>query len=248
MKNVLLILLLAYIGLGSFLFLKQRSFIYFPVTEISSTLMTKVFNNDGHSINVYILNENADRAIVYFGGNAENVAYNAQPFSELFSDYAVYLVNYRGYAGSSGSPSENAIYSDALKIYDEIETDHPATIVMGRSLGTAVATHVASQRAVHKLILITPFDSVQRIAQSQFPIYPMSVLLKDKHDSFGRAKDIQAKTLVIAAELDSVVKMPRTQRLVSGFNSAVESHVLRGVGHNNISSHSNYYRIIDKFI
>ena len=240
--------MLAYIGIGLFLFLKQRSFIYFPVAETSSTLITRVFNNDGHSIIVYTLNENADKSLVYFGGNAENVAYNAETFSKVFSDYAVYLVNYRGYGGSTGAPSENAIYSDALEIFDEINSDHLSTVIMGRSLGSAVATHVASQRAVHKLILITPFDSVQCIAQAQFPIYPMSILLKDKHDSFSRVKHNQAPTLVIAAEQDSVVTLPRTKRLVSGFNSAVDLHVLEGVGHNNISSNSNYYRIIDEFL
>lgn len=97
-------------------------------------------------------------------------------------------------------------------------------------------------------LLITLFDSVQRIAQSQFPIYPMSLLLKDKHDSFTRAIDIQAQTLVIAAEHDNIVKMPRTQRLLSGFKSDVEFHVVEGVGHNGISSDSKYYRILRNFL
>jgi len=157
-------------------------------------------------------------------------------------------VNYRGYGASKGSPSEYAIYSDALEVFDEIKLDHSSTVVMGRSLGSAVATYVASERAVGKLILVTPFDSVQRIAQSQFPIYPMSLLLKDKHDSFARAKQIHAQTLVIAAEHDRVIKMPRTQRLVTGFNSDVEFHVLEGVGHNDISNNPNYYRLINKFL
>jgi pimeloyl-ACP methyl ester carboxylesterase len=237
MKNIISIALLLYIGVGLFLYLKQRSFIYFPVGDKSSTLSSRMLDNDGHSINIYVLNETAVNAIIYFGGNAEK-----------FSDYAVYLINYRGYGGSTGTPSESAIYSDALKVFDSIKLDHPSTVVMGRSLGSAVATYVAAQRAVHKLILVTPFDRVQRIAQSQFPIYPMSLLLKDKHDSFARAKHIQARTLVIAATQDRVIKMPRTQRLLTGFETDVEFHALEGVGHNDISSHPNYYRLIEQFL
>jgi pimeloyl-ACP methyl ester carboxylesterase len=248
MKNIISIALLLYIGVGLFLYLKQRSFIYFPVGDKSSTLSSRMLDNDGHSINIYVLNETAVNAIIYFGGNAENVAHNADSFSTKFSDYAVYLINYRGYGGSTGTPSESAIYSDALKVFDSIKLDHPSTVVMGRSLGSAVATYVAAQRAVHKLILVTPFDSVQRIAQSQFPIYPMSLLLKDKHDSFARAKHIQARTLVIAATQDRVIKMPRTQRLLTGFETDVEFHALEGVGHNDISSHPNYYRLIEQFL
>jgi pimeloyl-ACP methyl ester carboxylesterase len=119
---------------------------------------------------------------------------------------------------------------------------------MGRSLGSAVATYVASKRQIDKLVLITPFDSVQSVAQSQFPIYPMGLLLKDKHDSYSRTKNIEAKTLIVAAELDRVIKMPHTQRLLEGFDSDVEFHVIEGASHNNIGSSPRYYGILKGFL
>lgn len=248
MKSVLLIVLLVYLGMGLYLYLMQRSFIYFPVAETAAVSNTRFFRNEGHRIKVSILNEDSKKAIIYFGGNAENVEYNSQEFSENLSEYAVYLVNYRGYGGSSGTPTEEAIYADALSVHDDVTRNYESISIIGRSLGSAVATYVASKRPIDSLVLITPFDSVQSVAQSQFPIYPMGLLLKDKHDSYNRAKDIQARTLIIAAELDRIIKMPHTKRLLEGFDSKVDFHVIQGADHNNIASSPSYYRIVNEFM
>jgi len=247
MRAILLFGLIIYLGIGLFLYLLQRSLIYFPAAETSANLNVRVFQSEGQDIKVTLLNEGRERALIYFGGNAENVDYNFRDFSQRFAGYTVYLVKYRGYSGSSGTPSEKAIYSDALHIYDEITRHHETIAVIGRSLGSGVATYLAAKRDVSKLALITPFDSIQNVAQSQFPIYPMAILLKDKYDSFGRAKHIQAETLVVAAELDDVIKMPRTERLLEGFTSDVAFHVIKSAGHNDISNYPEYHRILDEF-
>lgn len=248
MKSILLTALIIYLGIGLFLYLQQRSFIYFPVPATSADLNTRLFQHQGQIIKTTVLNEGAENALIYFGGNAENVDYNIDDFAQYFAEYTVYLVHYRGYGGSSGTPTEAGIYADALHIYNELSTKYDTISVIGRSLGSAVATHVAANRAVRKLVLITPFDSIQRVAQSQFPVYPMEWLLKDKHDSYSRAGGIQAETLIVAAELDEVIKMPRTKRLLEALSSEVEFHVIDGAGHNNISGYPEYYRILDGFL
>jgi pimeloyl-ACP methyl ester carboxylesterase len=225
----------------------QRSFIYFPVPLTHSGLPEKTFEHDGHTIKVSILNNTKSKAIIYFGGNAENVEYNATAFSKLFSEYAVYLVKYRGYGGSSGTPSEQAIYSDALHIYDIISDSYEEISIIGRSLGSAVATYVASGRDIEKLVLITPFDSIQSIAQSQFPIYPVSLLLKDKYDSYSQVKDIKAETMIIAAENDKIIDISHTMRLMEGFTSGVLFHVIKDTGHNDISNNPAYHSLLGDF-
>lgn len=226
----------------------QRSFIYFPSPELPTQLKTRVFHNEGEVIQTHVLNEGSGKAILYFGGNAENVSLNAEGFTNLFKDYSVYLVNYRGYGGSSGSPSEHGLYSDAISIYDEIVKTHESVSLIGRSLGSAVATHIASQRLVDKLVLITPFDSIQNIAQEQFPIYPMELLLKDKHDSHSRVKAIRADTLLMVAQNDTVVEMHHTRRLIEGFDTPVLVQVVEGAGHNTISNYQQYVEALDAFL
>jgi pimeloyl-ACP methyl ester carboxylesterase len=248
MTRLLILGTLIYFGLGFYLYLIQRDFIYLPVPSSRSDLNEKVFQNGDHRIRVTVLNEGSNRAIIYFGGNAEDVDYNAEEFSRLFSDQSIYLVKYRGYGGSTGKPTEEGIYSDALHIYDEISKTHDHVSIIGRSLGSAVATHIASQREINKLVLITPFDSALNIAQSQFPIYPMSILLKDKHDSIGRVAKIKAETMVLAAKRDRIIKLKRTKRLINAFSREVSFHVLEGVGHNTISANPRYYELLDEFM
>jgi len=248
MKSVILIVLFVYVGIGLYLYVQQRSLIYLPPPLTPSVLPFKKFVNEGVEINVSVLNEHNKKAIIYFGGNAENVDYNAESFIELFPDHAIYLVKYRGYGGSAGKPTEQGLYSDALYIYDELSSGHKEISIIGRSLGSAVATYLAANRQTSKLVLITPFDSIQSVAQSLYPIYPMSVLLKDKHDSYSRVSIITAKTLVIAAEHDQAIGMSHTQRLVDEFSNEVLFEVIEGADHNNISNFPHYNKIISGFL
>lgn len=247
MKNTLLILMLLYLGVGTYLYLNQRHFIYFPVKGGALTLPERRFNAQNEVIVASILNEGRRRALLYFGGNAEDVDLNAPSFLNAFNGYTVYLVKYRGYGESTGTPSESAIYADALLIYDALSAEYQQVSVIGRSLGSAVATHVAAQRSIEKLALITPFDSVQSLAQAQFPIYPMGLLLKDKHDSQARASRITAPTLIVAAEQDRMIGLKHTQRLGEAFPTAVDFQIIESADHNNLSQYPRYLELLQAF-
>ena len=248
MKTLILTGIFLYFGTGLYLYLVQRDFIYFPVHSSASEYEQRIFENDGYQIKATVLNKGNTKAIIYFGGNAENVDYNSEAFSQLFTDHTIYLVKYRGYSGSTGKPTEEGLYSDALHIYDEIIDKHNQVTVLGRSLGSAVATYLASKRDVHKLVLITPFDSILSIAKSQYPIYPVSLLLKDHYDSYSRVNSISSEILVIAAAEDRIIQRQHTQRLIEGFSKDIEFEVIEGVGHNDISRNPRYFGVMKEFI
>ena len=253
MKNLLIafikLLLLAYITFGVVLFINQRDLLYAPTAKTNHVFDEVIFHNDKESINVIVVNDKKEKAILYFGGNGDTVARSAFAFDRFFPDHTVYLVNYRGYGGSSGEPSEKGICSDALAIFDQIRSKHSDISVLGRSLGSGVATYLAAKREFEKLVLITPYDSAQSIVQERFPMYPMSILLKDKYDSVTRAKSIEAKTLVLIAEQDNVITMKHSQKLIDAFpDSNVEVKIIEGVGHNNILYDERYYHVLQKFM
>ncbi len=232
--------MLTYLGFGLYLYIIQRSIIYPAVPAFNTHLPEKIFQHDHQTIKTTLLNAGKQKVILYFGGNAENVEFNADSFTHLFPDYTLYLVKYRGYAGSSGKPTEKGIFADALHIYDQVREIYDEVSVIGRSLGSGVATFVASKREVKKLVLIAPFDSVQNVAQAQFPVYPMSILLKDKYDSYQKAKYVKAETLVIAAEHDEMIPMANTKRLMEGFPFEVSFIVIDGATHNDLSISSQF--------
>ncbi len=252
MKNLLIafikLLLLAYITFGVVLFINQRDLLYAPTDKVNHIFNEVIFHNDKESINVIVINDKKEKAILYFGGNGDTVARSAFAFDRFFPEHTVYLVNYRGYGGSSGEATEKGIYADALTIFDKIRSKHSDISVLGRSLGSGVATYLASKREFDKLVLITPYDSAWSMAQERFPLYPMSILLKDKYDSVSRAKDIKAKTLVLIAEKDSVITMKHSQKLIEAFSpSQVDVKIIEGAGHNNILQDDRYYHVLQKF-
>ena len=241
--------ILIYLGIGMLLYFKQRSFIYFPVRDASSGYEQMVVQNQEASISVTHINSNSTKAILYFGGNAENVDFSVPGFSGLFPEYAVYFVKYRGYGASTGRPTEAGIYSDALLVYDTLLKNHDSISVIGRSLGSGVATYLAANRKVNKLVLVTPFDSISSLAQKRYPLYPVSWLLKDKFDSLSRAKSINAQTLVVAAENDRIVPRQHTDIFVDALDPALTTYqIIPGRGHNDLSDSNAYHVSLRSFL
>jgi pimeloyl-ACP methyl ester carboxylesterase len=241
--------LFIYLSVALFLFVFQRSFLYHPAAETDHEYDVIQYEIDDVVLDVIVLNKGKDEAIIYFGGNGEAVVANAYFFNEALSDYTVYLVNYRGYGGSTGKPTEATLYKDAQYIYDQLIAKHKKLSVIGRSLGSGVATYLASTRNINKMILVTPFDSIQAIAQKQYPVFPITLLLRDKFDSLSRVKNISAKTLVLLAENDFIIPFENSQRLIDAFpSSQIIVELLEGTGHNSISSKQEYYYFLQQFM
>jgi esterase/lipase len=249
LKKISILLLLGYVGMGLFLYLNQRDFLYFPTPDTPTAYKNMTLQNEGASINVIILNEGHKNAILYFGGNAESMAKSSDYIAKQFPAFTVYLMDYRGYGGSTGEPTEEGLYSDALKLYDTIKPKHNRISIGGRSLGSGIATYVAAYREVSKLALITPFDSIVNVAYGRYPIYPVSFLLHDKYDSESRIKNIKAKTFIVMAQNDRIITKERTQQLIDAFDpSQLEVKIIKNRGHIDISSDATYYKIMQDFI
>jgi len=250
MVSFIATLTMAYVAICFLLFVFQRQMIYFPTSEVSVPSVAHTVLDTGEvRIKVWRLNPGKEKALIYFGGNAENVAYNIDDFATLFADRTVYLVNYRGYGGSSGSPHEEGFQSDALFVYDHFMKEHTALGVMGRSVGGAVATYLASKRDVDKLILVTPFDSAVNVGKKLYWFFPMDLLLKERLDSAGRAAKITAETLIIAAANDRIIPYENTHNLAQDFSKTeVEFVALRNTGHNTVHLHPDYKKTIAAFM
>ncbi len=228
------------------LFAFQRSLIYFPQPlEIKAPQSIMTLPVEDAELFVTIRAHAGPKAIIYFGGNAEDVSVNLPSFEKSFPDYALYLLHYRGYGGSSGKPSEEAIQNDALILFDKVRAEHQDIAVIGRSLGTGVAVRLSSQRPASRLILVTPFDSLQEIAADQFPYVPVKWLLRDNYDSGKYASKITIPTAIIAAENDEVIPSASTKKLFERFGKGIASMtVIPSTGHNTISYRTEYLAAI----
>ena len=245
---ILLTLLVIYLLAGLLLYFKQRDLLYFPSAPVTHTHKTMVIENEGEKITLTLTNPGRDKALLYWGGNGEAVASGADIFEKALSDYTTYLVDYRGYGRSTGEPTETGILSDALAIYDQLSPKHQSISLFGRSLGTGIVCYVASQREVDKLVLITPYDSIESVARGRYPIFPLSYLIKDKYDSLSRVSRIKAETIILIAESDTVVPKTHAYTLASAFpKTQVEVHEIKGSTHNNIAETAEYHQRLGVF-
>ena len=251
-KRVLLhgavILAFSYLMLCIGLFFFQEKLIYFPQPRKTTGLQsTTVLPVDGATLIVTTKPKPGSKAIVYFGGNAEDVSGNLATFSASFPDHALYLLHYRSYGGSSGAPSETAIRNDALVLFDKVREQHSEIIAVGRSLGSGVAVRLASERPVSKLVLITPYNSIEELASNAFPYMPIWLLLKNRFDSSSVAPKITIPTTIIAAEHDETIPSSSTEKLLDRFPSGVAvMKVIPSTGHNTISGSEEYLDLIKK--
>jgi alpha-beta hydrolase superfamily lysophospholipase len=223
--------------------------IYFPRVEVSHPYKEIVVQSGDETIHVIIVNEGKSEAIIYFGGNAEAAGYSAQAYDGYFPEQTLYFVNYRSYGKSSGSPTQDALYRDALHVYDAIKEKHSVVHAAGRSLGSSIAIYLAANREINRLALITPFDSIEHIAKDQLPFYPVSWFLKDRYDSVSYVPDVSATdTLILSAEEDKIVNAKYTQKLIEAFgDKKLHTEVIKEKGHNSISYDPKYFEVLKAY-
>ena len=227
---------LAVLGAGAVLFLMQRDLLYEPRPGSPALEAPMLFLSvEGERIAVNHRAREGARAVVYFAGNGEDVSRVLPVLAPVFPEHAQYLLHYRGYGGSTGKPSEAALFADGLAVFDRAFAEHPEVTVIGRSLGSGVATYVASRRPVQRLVLVTPFDSIEAVVQGHRPYLPLRWLMLDKYRSWSYAGDVRAPTTVIAAERDDLVPRERTEALFRHFAPGIAHWVdLPGTNHDNI--------------
>jgi len=252
-----------FVALPAALWLLQEKLIFFPqplseaqraevIRRFPFTREVTLTTADGARIHAWhIPGPRPDAPLVlYFGGNAEDVAWMIPDASTRLPGAAWLLVDYRGYGGSDGSPTEAAISADALAWYDYAARElKPARIdVFGRSLGSGAAVLVSSQRPVSRVVLVTPFDSLIEVAKRHYPFLPVRLMLRHQFDSIGRAPKITAPLLCLAAQRDTVVPSAHAKKLYDAWGGPKKWVELEEAGHNTTDSHPLFWRAVGEFL
>jgi hypothetical protein len=188
--------------------------------------------------------------VLYFGGNAEDVAWNLKRVAQQAPGAGWLLVDYRGYGASDGSPSEEALSADAIEWFDyaKQKLDAKRIVAFGRSLGSGVAVRLAPARAVDAVILVTPFDSLTNVARHHYPYLPVSWMLKHPFDSLSRAPSIAAPLLCLVAERDEVIPVVHSRRLFDAWQGPKRWVELAGAGHNSTDDMPAFWQAIREFL
>ena len=239
-------LLVAAAGYGVLLVLMyvfQRSLMYFPDTKRTPPALAglpqaeevALVSSDGEKLIAWHVPPRAGKKLViYFQGNAGGLDLRAERFGRLTADgTGVLALCYRGYGGSTGSPSEAGLIRDALAAYDYAVARQPAAriVLWGESLGTGIAVALAAERDVGGVILDAPFSSIADVGAAAYPFAPVRWLIKDPFHSDRRIARVHAPLLIRHGEGDAVVPIRFGQRLFALANEPKRFERFAGEGH-----------------
>lgn len=260
-KTLLLVAVICYLAIVAVVWTIQERLLFFPQPVFGrhvapsgwSLEEVRITARDGTLLAGYLVKPPIERAplLIYFGGNAEEVT-SAVAESGRWGRRAVLLVNYRGYGLSAGSPSQAALLGDALEIFDwatrRPDLDPARIALHGRSLGTAVAAHVAASRPARAIVLTSPFTSIRDLARRHYPWLPVAILLRHPFDAAALAASVKVPALMISAERDLVIPPEYSERLATIWGGPVDRLSIRDRGHNDLESDPRYFATIAAFL
>ncbi len=249
LTTALLTVPLVYIGIFAVLTFNQRGMLYQPsaafVTPAQAGLadfeMLRLKTDDGETLEAWFRAPKDGEAplIVYFHGNAGALVDRKNRFGKLARrGYGVLAISWRGYAGSTGAPTETGLMHDAEAAYAEARrrVSSQRIVLMGESLGTGVATMLAARRQAAALALDSPYDSVVAVAGGHFPMFPVSLVLQDTFHADRAIEKVHIPVLMVVGEDDLVTPAAAARRLFSRANEPKQMMALAGVGHIAMSS------------
>lgn len=167
-----------------------------------------------------------------FGGNAWPAEALALFLRGQLPGHRVVVFHYRGYGPSGGRPSAAALLSDAVAVHDAL--DAGALVAVGLSIGAGPAAHLAAERPLAGLVLVTPFDSMHALAQGHYPWAPVRWLLRHRMEVAADLARVAAPVAIIAAERDTIIPPERTAPLRLVAPQLVLDAVVEGAGHNDL--------------
>ena len=216
--GIVLVGLLAYAAVCVLVYSRQRDLVYYgAATRADAATTDFALRRDGGVVlRGWVSNPGRRDVLLFFGGNAEAVQYARDEFEAWVPGRTGYFVAYRGYGASTGEPSQDAILADALALHDDVVARHPGARValVGRSLGSGVAAHVAAHRSADRLVLVTPYDSLAAVASHHYPWLPIRWLATERYDSATALRGYRGDVMVVRAGGDGVIPPASTDRLL----------------------------------
>ncbi|GAA4274762.1 alpha/beta fold hydrolase [Aquimarina gracilis] len=201
---------------------------------------------------LHFTNENPKGVILYFHGNRGNL----RRWGEIVvffakKQYDVVVMDYRSYGKSKGEITEKNLYNDAQLFYNYVLRNYPEDqiTVYGRSIGTGIATKIASQNQPCNLILETPYYDIKDIVESWFPHFPTDALLRYKIPSGNFIQEVTCTVTIFHGTNDGVVPYKTGTKLFKSIpTSNKEMITIPGGSHNDLIEFQVYHETIDKVL
>ncbi len=247
-RRTIMLALLAYGLMCAYLYLFQRAIIYLPADRYSvpspSVLpgMKEVKITTQDKIALHCWYQPPSKAeyptILYLHGNRGGLLNRTDDFKDMVeAGYGVLALEYRGYSGNDGSPSEQGLYKDgrAAMEFLTLQGVPPAdVVVMGHSLGTGVAVQLAVEFPVRSLVLLAPYTWLGEIGAARYWYAPVSLLLKDRFDSIHKVAKLSVPLFIFHGKQDQIIPFDHAKRLYASAHSPKKLVLFAQRDHNDL--------------
>jgi uncharacterized protein len=245
----LLTMVCGYVALASYLYFSQNSQVFHPPKGHTDTpkewgmdYESAILDSEGHTLTNWWIPGDLDRPVIlFFHGNATNIS-ELGDHVKLFRSLGlgVFLLDYRGYGLSDGSPSESGTYADAKAAWQYLTEEKkvsPAQIIFyGHSLGGGVASGLAVEYSPAKLILEGTFTSVPDVAAEIYPYLPVRMLAHIKYPNQERIRQLHMPLLIIHSVDDEVIPYSHGKKLFEVANQPKRFYSSNGTHHGGFST------------
>jgi uncharacterized protein len=236
-----------YLGGLVLLYAKQREML-FPIPPVGRTAPAAagfpqaeehvLTTADGEKVIVWhVPPKPGQPVILFFHGNGDSLAGCVGRFKAMTAGgIGLVALAFRGYSGSTGSPSEEGLLKDAAAAYAFAAARYDAgrIVTWGFSLGTGVAVAIASEHPVAKMVLEAPYTSIADVAASRFPFAPVRLLMRDQFHSDRRIGRVTVPLLVMHGDADSTINIRFGERLFAMAHEPKQFVRFAGGGHDNL--------------
>ncbi len=246
--GLLLAAAMIYAGIVGYMYLNQQSLLYKPDGDLPEPASVGLADvdilslpmSDGTVLTAWSAPPAIDGApsVLFLHGQSGNLGDRADRLREILnSGYGLLAPSYRGFPGSEGEPSEQALISDAVQLFDKLAGEGNGVVLHGQSLGTGIAAAVAAQRPnAELLVLEAPFTATVDVAAERYPFLPVSVLMKDQFTTRDLIEHITVPTLIFHGTDDETIPLHHGEALAE-LSETAHLYVIPNGRHNDLWSH-----------
>ncbi|MEK6615079.1 MAG: alpha/beta fold hydrolase [Bacteroidota bacterium] len=264
MKKILLnslkVVLILYIIVCGLLFVFQEKLIFYPqklnknyqFSFDQKFIETTIKTNDGIVLNRLLFKADSSKGLIFYLHGSVGSLSSWGKFAKTYTDlgYDVFMPDYRGYGKSEGSINgQGQFFQDLQTVYNELKTKYAEDkiIVLGYSVGTGLASKIASTNKPKLLILQAPYYSLPDMMQHTYPIIP-TFILKYKFETYAYNKDCEMPIIIFHGNQDEVVYYGSSLSLKEQFKQQDTLITLNGQGHDGITDNEEYRTAIRKIL
>lgn len=256
----LLSALFIYVGIAVFFYFYQSSFLFHPRQtaidyqyDFSYPFKELFFDtpNKGKIHGLKFEVENSKGLVYYLHGNAGSLRDWGWVYPDFIAHgYDVLLIDYRTYGKSTGELSENFMNKDVLYVYEQMKKDYAedAIVIYGRSIGTGMATNLASKVDAKALVLESPYYSIADIAKKIAPFFPLDLMLRFKFESFKSINQVKSPIFIIHGKNDNVVPFASGWKLYETAKDKIKFYAVEQGQHNDLQKFSEFEELLQEVL